>query len=249
MINKLAYIFLLFSALAFSQERKPLQGKIISGDMALPGVFVINSKTGEEVKTDTKGMFNILAKPGDRLAVYSDRTEVREFAVTEKTFAEVPYEMSVSFKAYELKEVEIDKYNHINSEALGLVPKDQRRYTHMERKLYTAGDFKPIMLLGIIGGGLPIDPIINAINGKTKMLKKAVVTERKELLIQKINGIYTSDEIVSGYNIPEEYVDGFVFYIVEDRDFAQAMKEKNHDQAKFLMAALAEKYLKLIKNE
>ncbi|WAC01499.1 hypothetical protein N7U66_16040 [Lacinutrix neustonica] len=35
--------------------------------------------------------------------------------------------------------------------------------TKSERQLQTAGDFKPIMLLGLLAGSMPFDPLLNAI--------------------------------------------------------------------------------------
>jgi hypothetical protein len=38
------------------------------------------------------------------------------------------------------------------------------------------------MLLGLLGGSMPLDPLINKINGRTKRLKKLVVLEAKTTL-------------------------------------------------------------------
>jgi hypothetical protein len=50
----------------------------------------------------------------------------------------------------QLDEVVIRRYNNINAVSLGIIP-NQKSYTPAERKLRTAGDFKPIMLLGLMG--------------------------------------------------------------------------------------------------
>jgi hypothetical protein len=39
------------------------------------------------------------------------------------------------------------------------------------------------MLLGMIGGSMPLDPLINKINGRTKRLKKKVILERTKYKI------------------------------------------------------------------
>ncbi len=49
------------------------------GDARVPGVFVINKNSGQEVKTDGQGNFSIPARNGDRLVVHSAFTEDREF--------------------------------------------------------------------------------------------------------------------------------------------------------------------------
>jgi len=247
MMGRLWWLLFLFSISCFAQQRQLLKGKAFIGDDAGAGLFVINNKTGEEAKTDSQGNFSIHVTVGDRLAVYSEKTEIREFAINQNTLKENPYLVSVNYKTTELEGVEINKFKNINSESLGLVPKGQKKYTPAERKLKTAGDFKPIMLLGIIAGGMPIDPIINAISGRTKMLKKALATEQREGRIDKIYGFYTEDEIAREFSIPKEYVNGFVFHIVEDADLAAALKADNADRVKFLMKGLAVKYLEIIK--
>ena len=63
---------------------------------------------------------------------------------------------------------------------MGIIPYGQKKYTPAERKLKTAGDFKPIHLLGLLGGAFALDPIINKINGRTKKLKKEIKVEGKE---------------------------------------------------------------------
>jgi hypothetical protein len=54
----------------------------------------------------------------------------------------------------------------------------KKRYIYRKRRDWTASDFKPIMLLGMIGGSMPLDPLINKINGRTNDLKKKVILEK-----------------------------------------------------------------------
>jgi hypothetical protein len=232
------------SLTVFCQERKPLQGKIVSGEVSLNGVFVINKATGIEAKTDAGGTFCVDARPGDRLAVYSPDITAREFAISAATFLEVPYVMEVNVNGYELKEVVI---NDITSEKLGIVPKGQKQYTPAERRLKTASDLNPTIGVGTMAGvSVSTDAIINAISGRTKMLKKALDTENKEFAIEKIDNIYTKEQIVTDLKIPAEYVDGFLFYAVEDAGFTTALKAKNNELAKLKLMVLAEKYISLI---
>jgi len=246
-MNKLITILLLITATAFCQERKPLQGKVISDGNGVRDVFVINKATGIETKTDVSGGFNILSKVGDMLVVYSPRVTIREFAVSEKSFAEVPYVIEVEASSVELEEVVVD--GTITAEKLGIVPKNQKQYTPAERKLYTAGDFKPIMLLGLLGGAMPLDPLINAINGRTKQMKKLVAQEKREKLLEKLHNICTTNEITNDLKIPEEHIDGFLYFVIEDKEVTAFMDAKNESLAKFRITELAQKYVVLIKGE
>ena len=99
---------------------------------------------------------------------------------------------------------------------LGIVPANQRTYTPAERKLAAAGDFKWYSPLLIPLGGMSVDGLINSISGRTSMLKKELVVERKEMLQTKTSDYFDRKYFVETLNIPDEYVDGFLFYIVEN---------------------------------
>ena len=228
---------LLFSVSVYCQERKPLQGKVISGEFVVSNAFVINKATGAETKTDASGLFTISVKMNDQLVVYSDKIALREFAITAFSFKEVPYVMEVEPKAYELKEVVV---SDISPESLGLVPAKQPQYTPAERRLKAAG--------GELNGGftLSLDAIINIISGRMKMLRKALETERKEFALLKIDGIYVEDQIESELKVPKEYVHGFLFYVVEDAPFVAALKADNKELCKLLLIDLSKKYNSLL---
>lgn len=207
----------------------------MAGDASIPNIFVINKVTGSETKTDYKGNFYIDAKVGDGIAVYGNGIETRDFTANAMWFETPPVILAVEVASLELKEVLVE--SGPDEESLGLVPKGQKQYTPAEKRLFAATS------------GFGIDGLINAITGRTKMLKAAVETEKKEFLIDKINGIYSAEHIMKEFKIPEENVNAFIYYVVEDAEFAAAMKEGNETFAKFLMTGLAQKYLKLLSDE
>lgn len=239
--NLILLITFLLSSVLAAQERRELYGRVTAdeGGQPIPGIYIINTVSGVETKSAADGTFRIDARPGDVLVVYSTATVVREFKVNPGFFEDRPFIMSVSFKPYELEEVVISKDLNLSAEALGIVPKGQKVYTPAERKLYTAS-------CGGIGSIVGLDQIINAISGRTAMLKKARETEIKEFLIEKIGNIVSEQELIEDYKIPGELVRGFVFYIVEDNDFGTAVSQKNNSLARFLLTGLSQKYLKLL---
>lgn len=239
------FLFLLTITAAFAQQRKPLLGRVIAGDAVVPNVFVINKYTGVETKTSAYGDFTLPARAGDRIVIYGKIIEVREFEISEASFNQKPYLLEVDPKGTELKEVVINK---ISPESLGLVPKGQKQLTVAERRLKTASEFKPNFMFLLMGGiAFPLDPIINAISGRTKMLKKNLATERKEFNIDKLNNIYTPEQITAKLHIPEELVNGFIFYAVEDPECAEALRVKNNDMVRLRLMLLAEQFLALQK--
>lgn len=203
-------------------------GRVLVGTMVAEGVFVINKETGAEVKTDAAGNFTLAAKAGDKIAVYSSKINVRDFTISEASFKEVPYVLEVEAKSYELEEVVIQG-SAITSESLGIVPKGQKKYTVQERRMYTATQ--------------GTDALFNAISGRTSMLKKAAETEAKEGVIERLNGMFTDQEIIDEFKIAAENTKGFIFYVAEDVPLANALKENNEGIIKLILIGLAEKYL------
>jgi len=242
-----ALLMLLFCLHAAAQQRDTLQGRVTVADANAPGIFVINKNTGTEVKTNNKGLFKIPARNGDRLTVYSEKTVVREFYIDANAFKNPPYELAVDPQSYEIEEVVVTQ--GLSPAAFGL-PENQKRYTVAERRLKTAGEFKPSLLF-FLGGGIsfPLDPIINAITGRTKMLKKELATERRQMAMEGITDIYNEEQIVSVLGIPSDKVQAFLFYIVEDPVLMQVMKEKNNERIKLELYVLAQRYLTLQQEE
>ena len=152
-------------------------------------------------------------------------------------------------KMTELKQVNINENTHITAENLGIVRKDQKKYTPAERKLKTAGDFKPIHLLGLLGGSLQVDPILNAINGRTKQLKKQVAVEKKEHLLVKLDNQFTDNYYIDQLNIDEDYVDGFKYYIINDETFVSIFSLNDKLKTQFKMSEMSVKYNQIVINE
>jgi hypothetical protein len=242
-------LFLLFivfyqSQNLYSQSDKNIKGRILSKGGDLYGVNVVNSYFHSI--TDVNGNFEISAKIGDTLKI----TAIQYFPVS-KVISKEDYEKNELIIRLELlvrniDEVVIDQYKNINLVSLGLVSKNQKKYTPAERKLKTAGDFKPIHLLSILGGTLPFDPILNAINGRTKSLKKAIVVEKKEFLLEYISNNFDEEFFRIKLKIPIDYVQGFKYYIIENDKIVNAINAKNKTLATFLISELSVKYLELL---
>lgn len=240
-MSSIKFWLLLFPFIVFAQQ-KELKGRVLAGEAPLHDVYVINATSGEETKT-VYGNFTILAVPGDKLVVYSSKINTRKFILDEDTFSNTPYIMIVNLTPQELEEVVIDEYQGVDEVSLGLVPADQKKYTYTERQYKAGAGFKAYHLAYILVGGMPLDPVINAITGRAKMLKSQLETGKKEQLIALAEELYSTDKIINDLHIPEEYAQGFLFYAVEDESLALALKEGNEKQVIFLMLKLSEEYL------
>ncbi len=234
----LILIIIIISSGSFAQERKLLSGKVTSDFDSLEGIYVINKSSEKSVTTTRGGYFTINAQANDTLIFSALQFEAKDVVLKEKDFCNELLFVALETFNRELDELVIVDYSYINAESLGLVPAGQERFTPAERKLATASKSRM--------NPLGLDPLINMFSGRTAMLQKAAEIEKKEDLMQKINYIYTEEQLVNKFKIPLDYVKGFVFYIVENKHFANAIKSKNENMAKFLLAGLAEKYIKLL---
>lgn len=240
-VKSFLIVILTLSQLATAQERCAVNGKVTSNFDDMEGIYVINRTTEKTSFTKRGGYFSIPAAVNDTLVISSIQFVAKEVVVQPAHFGPDLLLVPLQPLHRELSEVIITDYSYINSESLGLVPAGQKKYTPAERKLATASQFKM--------NPLGIDPIINAFSGRTAMLRKAADTEKKETLIDKLSYLYTEDDIIAKLKIPVEYVRGFMFYVVENKYFAKAINEKNHEMAKFMITGLAEKYLSLLEND
>ncbi len=245
MAKRLLLLFMFFPLVVLSQNDSTINGKIVSESSLLEGIHVINLSSNNGGVTDSRGYFQIKAKVSDTLQFSAINLKATQHILKENDFSTDLLLIKMESLITELQEVAIINYKSINAVALGIVPANQRTYTPAERKLAAAGDFKWYSPLLIPLGGMSVDGLINSVSGRTTMLKKELVVERKEQLQDKTIDYFERKYFVETLKIPDEYVDGFLFYIVENEKFSNAMNDKNRVMVAFVLTELATEFLKL----
>jgi hypothetical protein len=234
-----AFFLLLFIANSISAQQrdlKLLRGKVVSNTYDLGGINVVNTRDDSFVLTLQNGFFQIKAAVGDTLVFSAVQFKGIKVKLKQSDFDRDIFEVNLQVKVTELDEVIIDE-NKISAVSLGIVSKNQKKYTPAERKLYTA----------TTGAGLvSFDAILNAISGRTKMLKKELALEKNGIVMQKITNWFEDSYFIDKLKIPADYVNGFKYYIVDDRSLVDAVNARNKTLTTFIMGNLAEKYLKLL---
>ena len=135
----------------------------------------------------------------------------------------------------QLNEVKIRPNSEINAYSLGIIPKPVKTPTQYERQLLTAGDFKPIHLLGLLGGSLQVDPIINAISGRTKRLKKYVAIEKQQKYQEYLNDNF-QEYFTEQLKIDSQDIGSFIIHLCEDKKVMNLIATKSFEELEFLMA-------------
>lgn len=248
-----AFLFLIvFSNFGWAQISNPksLKGKVISNAIDLEGIYVTNIKTDTSTSTDKGGYFDVQAKVGDTLMFSSLQFKGKKVTLMENDFGRDLFFVKLETMVNQIEEVKIIRYNRINAISLGIIPAGQKHYTPAERRLKTAAGLDATANAGIMAGGsVSLDPLLNWISGRTTMLKKEVKVEKNEFVLQKLETLFERDFFIEKLKIPSEYVNGFKYYVAEDKKFVNALNNKNKTMATFILGGLATQYLEIIKTD
>lgn len=140
--------------------------------------------------------------------------------------------LSIFDHVNELDEVMVKSKSEFYAVSLGIIPKEIKPLSQSERELYTAGDFKPIHLLALLGGSMQLDPVINAITGRTKRLKKYIKYESKINNLDFLEQNYT-DFMRNNLHIDEQVIGIFLAYLMEDEKLSALIRAKDYGELAF----------------
>ncbi|NER12439.1 hypothetical protein GWK08_03225 [Leptobacterium flavescens] len=227
-MRQLLLAILCFPLFLQGQDQKVLiDGKILNTSPDLEGIHVLNitALTGTITKKD--GSFQIFGKLGDTLVISSVQYETHRIPLNEEIIRKKSLEVLLYAKVNKLDEVVVKPHNlsgnlsrdlgNVETEGkvvrpsrLGLPNIYVKPKTQTERRLYEAKS----------GGGiLPLNPIINAISGRTKRLKQQLAIERKEKELTKTKEEFNPTIYSEYLKIPEDRLDDFIYFCAVDDTF------------------------------
>jgi hypothetical protein len=231
---KILFLFYYFPIFGFAQSTELvfLKGKLVCSIKNLSDVNVTNLRS-ETTTVSINGDYSMFVKVGDTIQFSSIQIETKKVIIQESDLAKSLFASSLEPKVIPLDEVEIKEYKNINAVSLGILDKPAKKYTVAERRLYAASSS-------------PLDGLLNAISGRTDLLKKELEVEKKEMLLKKIEYQFDPEYFTNNLKIPQEYVKGFWYYAIQEPRLVNEINSKNKSMAKFIFAELATKYLELL---
>ncbi len=247
-------LFLFFSSVVFSQTVN-ISGRVIS-KTDVENIHVINKTAKVFTVTNIKGVFNITAKVNDTLQFSSIQHGVKSITVSKGTIVSKTMIVNLDEQINELEEVVVgkvltgdllsdienaDQNAPINFYDVGIPGYTGKIATQSERRLSEAGQFKPQMLLGLLGGGVPLNPILNGISGRTKMLKERVRIEKKKDLIRRIKNDFSVD-FFENHHLEEDLRTDFFYFCEEDPNFEKRCVGKSDLEIYFYLQERLIKY-------
>lgn len=212
----------------YAQEPRPhrLNGQVTHQDLAVSDVHVLNLSAGSATITDGAGNFSMMVRAGDTLLFSAVQLRRKSLTLTPDMLKGqrmvVPLEEFVN----ELDEVVVRPYNLsgdisrdiaqmpgtkvLVAATLGLPNAYVKPPTQAERKLYEATSGKGIV---------PLNPVLNALTGRTRYLKKVLAAERKYAKTGQVRAYYPDSLFVKDLGIPAARIDDFMYYCEVDSLF------------------------------
>ncbi len=236
--NNLYIVFLFFVQISIGQSKvsKEILGQVFEQSTQVEGVNIINNTTQVATVSDENGKFSMVVREGDVLVFSAVNLNALKHRITAEDLGDIVLIIRMSAKEVELKEVIVNDNANITAENLGIIPLGQKKYTPAERKIYTATSTS-------------VDKVLNAISGRTSMLKKEAKVEKKEMLFRKMEYLFEETYYTERLKIPSEHIKGFQLYCVDNPEFSLSLNTKNKTMSMFLITGLAQEYLTIIEHE
>jgi len=207
-------------------DPKTLEGRVYSSDGDVAATHVLNTTTKKASITDMDGHFSIVVHLNDTLVFsavqYQRKTLVVSSNILESKFISVGLEEG----NIALDEVVVTPYNltgelgrdmerldvamPVTAAGLGLPNAYVKIPTQAERKLFEATSG---------GGFIPLNPVINAITGRTKQLKELVAVEKKYARTERVKQFYPDSLWIKELGIPENKLNDFLYFCEVDPAF------------------------------
>lgn len=216
-----------------AQTRVTFKGHIVADSIETREVNVVNL-TQKNGVVASKGDFELSVEVGDELFFSSLQYEPYQLTVTQELLERESLQIYLFPLVNELETVKISdlnltgdlgkdiKYVEVNPyfdpAKKGLPVNKKPPRTKAQRRLYTATTSQ--------GGIIPLDPILNAISGRLKMLERQADYEILETRKAKALHAMPFSFFVEEIQVPPDYVEDFIYYCLSFKNFSTLVTQK-----------------------
>lgn len=221
-------ILLVLSIQLSAQESdlKKINGVLISLSGEVSGIHIINKTSQLATISNANGYFSIRSKLNDTLVIRGVGYQTKQLIIDSENYNKFSLAVDLEAEVVSLNEVVVMPYNlsgdllvdmeairaedQVSEFTLGLPNADATPMRKSQRILNEA----------TTGGGiLPVNPILNAITGRTKKLKKIVAVDLKNQRTLQVRYYYPDSLFVNHLKIDQEKILDFMFYCETDPEF------------------------------
>lgn len=240
-MQRILLLFFLSITKLYSQTVE-ISGRILNTS-EVENIHVINKTLEKYTVTNKLGEFKIIARLNDTLVISSIKYKRYTTIFSEENISNKSILILLQEQVNELDEVLIGKVltgdlmsdvqnsdakPNINFYDVGIPGYTGKPKTQSERRLYEASDLNPTAggSLGGVGGSVSLGAVINALTGRTKMLKERVAIETKHDLMLSIKARLSKDFFASN-PLDEDHKMDFFFFCSDDKNFMKYCKNKS----------------------
>jgi len=256
-IRCFVYFLIAYSTLICSAQSVDIQGQVF-GNSDIEGIHVINKTSNKFATTTVSGDFFINAKLNDTIVFSSVQYKLIAVRVTSEIITQKRMTILLEEQVNALPQVTVGKvlsgdleYDVKNTKVdkpldfydVGIPGYTGKPKTQSERRLHEADAGKMIPSVGF-GFSLNFHKLLNAITGRTKMLKERVRLEANEVLMYKIKS-ELSEEFFKTNPLGENLIIEFFYFCSEDETFEARCKDKSEIE---IYEFLEEKYIEFKEN-
>ncbi|PKQ43923.1 hypothetical protein [Confluentibacter flavum] len=220
----------------------------VESNIGIENINIINKTTYNYAITNAKGEFAIMVRLNDSLQFYSMLHKTKYVVVNKNMLLLKTIKVALEEQVNELSEVTVgntltgdlflDIQNRkgeppVNFYDVGIAGYTGKIATQSERRLNEA----------TTGGGfIPLNPILNAISGRTKQLKNQIKVEEVEALMQSIQSRLAKDFFLLN-PLDEHLRMEFFYFCADDDNFIEACKNQTDFEIFKFLRMKYEQYL------
>ena len=231
MKTKFFFLAILLICIQFSWSQTVEIHGIIKSENDVENIHIINKTLQKFTVTNAKGEFMISGKLNDTLVVSSVQSKLKTIVINIENILSKSVTFTLEEQVNELDEVVIGKMlsgnlmqdiieadgEPITAQKLGIQSYQGVLKTHNERLLNEASTG---------GGFIPLNPILNAISGRTKRLKSRVKIDKRKTLMFAIK-TRLSEDLFFDSPLEQEYIMDYFYFVSDAENFKEICTTKS----------------------